>query len=420
MEDLITSTKPHKYPHPITFMFLMLPFGVMSGYVTVTIGYLMTKAGIPLEQVAPIIAITLIPNIFKFLWAPLVDTTLSVKKWYIIANIATAIGIFLTGILPLKVEYLTLMASVVFLTSLINTIIAMSTESLLAHDTPEHLKGRAGGWLQAGNLGGLGLGGGAGLWLAERLPDPWMAGTIIALACLLCSFALLYLKEPSIYIKAENYLKTLGNLNKDIWNLIKSRMGFLALFLCFLPLGTGAASSLWSSISNDWSASADTVALVIGVGGGILSAIGCLVGGWICDKMDRKKAYILFGATQALIAVGMAYSPQTEEMFVIWTSLYAFSSGLAYAGFSAFVLEAIGKGAAATKYNVFASLSNAPIYYMIYIDEWSHRNWGAFGMLTAESIMAMLGIIAFIAIFAAVNRMKPAMVKNVEPFEPNL
>ncbi|WP_163712138.1 MFS transporter [Mangrovibacterium lignilyticum] len=393
-------------------MFLLMPFGVMSGYVTVTIGYLLTQAGIPLEKVAPIVAITLLPNIFKFAWAPLVDTTLTVKKWYVIANIGTALGIFLTGILPLKVESLTLMAVIVFLLSLVNTIVAMSTESLLAHDTPDHLKGRAAGWLNAGNLGGLGLGGGAGLWLAQHLSEPWMAGGIIALACLLCTFGLLFLSEPTSFIKDKTYIKTIGNLNRDIWTLIKSRMGFLALFLCFLPLGTGAASNLWSSVSNDWNASADTVATVVGVGGGILSAIGCLIGGWICDKMDRKKAYILFGMVQALCTVGMAFSPQTELTFIIWTSLYALSSGLAYAGFSAFVLEAIGKGAAATKYNVFASLSNAPIYYMIYIDQWAHGKWGAFGMLSIESIMALLGAIFFVTIFVSLNKMRPVVVTN--------
>lgn len=399
-------------PHPSIFMFLFLPFGVMSGYVTVTIGYLLTKAGIPLAEVAPIIALTILPNIFKFVWAPLVDTTLTVKKWYIIANILTAAGIFLTGILPLKAEYLTLMAVVVFFLSFVNTIVAMSTESLLAHDTPDHLKGRAAGWLNAGNLGGLGLGGGAGLWLAENLPDAWMAGTIIALVCLLCTFGLLFLSEPTSFIKEKNYFRTIGNLNRDIWTLIKSRMGFLALFLCFLPLGTGAASNLWSSVSNDWNVSAGTVALIIGAGGGILSAVGSLAGGWICDKMDRKKAYILFGVMQALIAAGMAFSPQTEQMFILWTSLYAVSAGLVYAGFSAFVLEAIGKGAAATKYNVFASLSNAPIYYMIYIDEWSHAKWGAFGMLTTESIMALLGIVIFISVFVSLNKMRPLVANS--------
>jgi PAT family beta-lactamase induction signal transducer AmpG len=123
--------------------------------------------------------------------------------------------------------------------------------------------------------------------------------------------------------------------------------------------------------------------------------------------MDRKKAYILFGMIQALCAVGMAFSPATEQMFIVWTSLYALSTGLTYAGFSAFVLEAIGKGAAATKYNVFASLSNAPIYYMIYMDEWSHGKWGAFGMLTTEAIMALFGMILFITIFVSVNKMRP-------------
>lgn len=409
MNNTVIAKNLEKHPHPGIFMFLLLPFGVWSGYVTVTIGYMLTKAGIPLEKVAPIVAMTLIPNVFKFVWAPLVDTTLTVKKWYIIANIVTALGILFTGILPLKVENLTLLTVIIFFASLVNTIVAMSTESLLAHDTPDHLKGRAAGYLNAGNLGGLGLGGGAGLWLAQRVSEPWMAGGIIAFTVLFCSFGLFYLSEPTSRIKEKNYFKAIGNLNRDIWTVVKSRMGFLALFLCFLPLGTGAASNLWSSISNDWNALADTVALIIGVGGGILSAVGCLVGGYICDIMDKKKAYILFGVVQALCAVAMAFSPHTELMFIIWASTYAFSSGLAYAGFSSFVLEVIGKGAAATKYNVFASLSNAPIYYMIYIDGWAHGRWGAFGMLTTEAIMALLGIVVFIAIFVSANKMRPVV-----------
>ena len=396
-----------KHIHPSIFMFLFIPFGVMSGYVSVTIAFQFTKAGIPLVQVAPLIAMTLLPNILKFIWAPLIDTTLSVKKWYIISNLITGIGIFLTGVLPIKVESLTLMTVIIFISSFANTFLAMATESLVAYDTPENLKGRASGWLQAGNLGGLGVGGGAGLWLAERLPAVWMPGAVIALVCLLCSFGLIFMPEPKSTLRETSYIKTIRNLNRDIWNVMKSRLGFLGLFLCFLPIGSGAASNLWSAISKDWGASADTVALVIGVMGGLLSAIGCLMGGWICDKMDRKRGYILFGVIQALCAVGMAYSPRTQLMFVIWTSLYAVSTGLTYAGFSAFTLEAIGKGAAATKYNVFASLSNAPIYLMIYIDEWSHEKWKALGMLNIEAIMALIGITLFITVFVSVNKFRP-------------
>jgi len=41
----------------------------------------------------------------------------------------------------------------------------MAADSLKAHATAPEEKGRA-GWSYAGNLGGSGLGGGAGMWLA--------------------------------------------------------------------------------------------------------------------------------------------------------------------------------------------------------------------------------------------------------------
>jgi len=402
---------PSKAVHPITFMFLYLPFGIFNGYISVTLGYLLTKAGVSLAGVAAIVSLPFLPNILKFLWAPLVDTTLTVKKWYRIANVGTAAGILATSIIPLNSNNLPLLMVVVVLTALANTNIAMTTESLIAQDVPDELKGRAGGWLQAGNLGGFGLGGGAGIWLAERLSTPWASGAIIALISLMCGLGLLFLREPAPFKREESYLKTVGTLLQDIWILVKSRSGFLALILCFLPIGSGAASNLWSSISNDWNASPDAVALAVGVVGGLASAVGCLIGGWIADRMDRKKAYILFGLLEGASALLMAVSPRTQLMFIIWTSIYAITVGLAFAGFSAFVLEAIGKVGAATKYNVFAALSNIPIYLMIFVDEWAHGKWSSTGILIAETIMPIAGAAIFITVFL-LNRMKPATIRK--------
>ena len=67
--------------HPSVFTLLLIPYGIMSGYVTVTLAYLYTKGGIPLDKVAELVAVILLPHIFKFIWAPLVDSTLSLKKW---------------------------------------------------------------------------------------------------------------------------------------------------------------------------------------------------------------------------------------------------------------------------------------------------------------------------------------------------
>ena len=136
----------------------------------------------------------------------------------------------------------------------------------------------------------------------------------------------------------------------------------------------------------------------------MISAAGCIAGGWWCDRVDRQRAYVYFGLFQAGCAVAMAMLPRTQPMFIIWTSVYAFSTGLTYAGFTAFVLEAIGKGAAATKYNVYASLSNMPIYYMTNLDGWAHDKWGSGGMLFTEAALCGLGAAAFLGLAAALTR----------------
>ncbi|GET22091.1 MFS transporter [Prolixibacter denitrificans] len=397
--------------HPITFMFLYMPFGIFNGFISVTMGFLLTKAGVSLAGVASIVSLPYLPNILKFLWAPLVDTTLTVKTWYRIANVVTVIGILATSITPHNSHFLPLLMVIVFLTAVANTNIAMTTESLIAQEVPDEHKGRAGGWLQAGNLGGFGVGGGAGIWLAERMPAHWISGAVIALVSLLCGLGLLFLKDPAPFQREETYVKTIGTLGKEIWVLVKSRGGFLALVLCFLPVGSGAASNLWSSISSDWHASPDAVALAVGFVGGVASAVGSLLGGWISDKMDRKKAYILFGLLEGGAALLMALSPRTQLMFMIWTTIYGITVGLAFAGFSAFVLEAIGKVGAATKYNFFAALSNIPIYSMIFVDEWAHNRWSSTGILTAETVMPVLGAIIFISVLFFA-RMKPETVNR--------
>ena len=62
------------------------------------------------------------------------------------------------------------------------------------------------------------------------------------------------------------------------------------------------------------------------------------------------------------------------------------------------MLEAIGKGAAATKYNALASLSNVPIYYMTSLDGWSHDKWNSRGMFFIESGLAAAAAVIFLVL----------------------
>ena len=233
-------------------MILIIPFGVVSGYVTVTLAYQLKQSGASVGQVTGLMALCLLPQNLKFMWAPVVDITLNQKKWYVIAGLPTALGIAAMGFFPATKEGLAALGAIVLFTSLASTVLGMSVESLTAYSAPDDLKGRAGGWLQAGSLGGTGIGGGLGLWLVEWLPKPWMSSCIVGGLCLLCCAALAFMPTPQHPAGERGVAASSVALFKDLWHVMKQRAGLLALVLCFLPLGTGAAP--FAAIADEWRA----------------------------------------------------------------------------------------------------------------------------------------------------------------------
>jgi PAT family beta-lactamase induction signal transducer AmpG len=390
--------------HPVVFLALCVPFGATAGYVIVTLAYLLSHAGVSVAAVAGLVAVSYLPQTWKVVWAPLVDTTLTAKRWYLIAAFFTAATLLPIGFLSMTNAMLAAINALVFLNSLASTFLAMATETLMARATGMEEKGRAGGWYQAGNLGGQGIGGGVALWLAQHTAIPWLPGAAMAGLCAACCIALWFAPDEEETRRHPRYFESLRGVVSDVWAIARSRAGFLALLICFLPIGSGAAQNLWSAVAGDWHANADIVALVNGVLGGVVSAIGCVIGGYLCDRMDRKFSYALFGVFLSAGALGMAAAARSPAMFVTFTLLYALVQGLNYASFSAVVLEAIGGGAAATKYNLYASLANMPIAYLTIVDGWAYGRWHANGLLAADALAGILGVAFFAVVVVATRR----------------
>src|ERR1700761_1450741 len=160
--------------YPVLFFFFYMPFGIFTGYLTVTLTYLFSRSGISIQQIAGLAAINLLPQIFKFLWAPLVDTTLTLKRWYLISALLTASAIFATGIVPVKVSNLLLFSGMILVCSFARSFMSAAINGLAAHNIADDRKGKVGGYNQAGNLGGGAIGGGVGLWLAQHTTLIWI------------------------------------------------------------------------------------------------------------------------------------------------------------------------------------------------------------------------------------------------------
>src|SRR3954464_5721710 len=201
--------------HPAVYMVLIIPFGLVTGFISVTLGYLLGHAGVKAEGVAALVAVSFIPQTWKFLWAPVADLTLTRQSWYAPSAVFSGIGLAALGAIPPVGSSLPLMSALAFGASLATTFLAMSVESLMAYGTKDAEKGRAGGWFQAGNLGGFGIGGGAALWIAEHTQQPWLPGVTLGAVCLACCMALVFIEEPKKFERPESIVRSIAEVVRD-------------------------------------------------------------------------------------------------------------------------------------------------------------------------------------------------------------
>jgi hypothetical protein len=94
----------------------------------------------------------------------------------------------------------------------------------------------------------------------------------------------------------------------------------------------------------------------------------------------------------------MAWAPHNLNMYFVFVLSYSFIGGLCYASFTAVTLEAIGTGAVATKYSIFASLSNTPIAYTGIVIAYFYEKSGSNAGLYADAAMGVAGALVFLLV----------------------
>jgi len=157
-------------PRPWHFFFLVLPYGVSFGFVSVAMPYVAQQRGISIAAIGGVVAAAFAPHGFKVLWAPIVDTTLSRKTWYALALVLVALGTFASMAMPISSASLPALTSVVVASQIGLTFLYMACEGILGRALPPERKSTAAAWLQAGSFLGLGVGGGLTIELVTRLP----------------------------------------------------------------------------------------------------------------------------------------------------------------------------------------------------------------------------------------------------------
>lgn len=373
--------------NPVTFFFLSLPYGISSGFITITLPYILVHQGFSVAGAAAITALGLSANIWRFLWAPFADLTLSLHKWYLIGICLCILTLLPLFLIPLNPDFKGILLITVFISQIAATLVVSPVGGFMAKTVSKESKGRAAGWYQAGALAGNGLGGGAGVWLSTHATFQLALIVIIfVIAC--CCLSLFFV--PQVFAEKNNSLKQgFRSIYFDLKGLIRSPVAIFSIVVITTPIGIGACSNVWSSVAGDWQVNANGVAFFTGTLSGIVFAVGSILGGWISDKFGRWNAFFGAGLVMAMVTFAMSFLPQLPPTYKTGVLLYALTLGMCNAAFSAVILHAIGEGLASTKYALLSSFGNIPLVGMTAFVGWLHDSGGVRIMLLGDTLVGI-------------------------------
>jgi MFS transporter, PAT family, beta-lactamase induction signal transducer AmpG len=365
------------------------------------------KLGVSVREIAQISALCLAPASYQVLWAPIVDLGPRRKHWVVLLSGLGALCLFLACVTPIATSTRAFVALAVA-AQVFTGLTGSCSGGLMATALPDGVRGRAGGWSNAGNLGGAALGAGVTMWLASRAAPP-LVGAVTAALIFLPSLAVLAVHEAP---RAKQRAAVLfGQMLRSFGATLRSRGGRTGILICASPVATAAAMNLFSGVGQDYRASDATITWVTGFAGGLITAAGALVGGYLCDRMPRRAAYLASGLVLAVCAYTMSRFPLEPATFVWGASAYLFVAGLCYASFSALVLEIVGQAGAtaSTQHALFTAAGNQAIAYTTFLLGVGADRWGGpAGMLRADALANVVGVVLVGAAMALVYRVTPS------------
>ncbi|MFI5299033.1 MAG: MFS transporter [Polyangiales bacterium] len=409
-EPSTTALSP-KHAPPWLFGITSIPYGIVGAFAGTTMPFLARKAGINMEDIGWFGFATMIPPMLQFLYAPIIDIGPKRKVWLVLVSILGALCLGGAMMMPLPGKVGAFMGLTVA-GQLISGLVGSCNGGIISASMPDAMRGKTAGWLNTGNLTGGAIGASVSLWMTTHNVDPRYIGLALFAMMLLPSLAALAIPEPERERREALGVVFTGML-KDVWGVVRVRKGWTGVLLCASPVGTAALLNYFSALAPDYHAPENVVVFVNGAASGLVTAAGALVGGWACDRMNRRAAYLWSGALTAIVALIMRTAPFTPQTYTIGVLTYLFVAGICYAAFSAFIFEVVGDSvgkAAATQYTLFTAAGNFAIAYVGKLDTHYHKVHGVRGVLMADAVQNIVGIVLLVALFWLVLDRHPKVV----------
>ncbi len=393
--------RPAVLPPPVwIFALLVLPNAIFSnGFVGTVLSSLLRSEHMSLGDIANVTALISLPPTLYFLWSPLVDFLIRRRTWIAVAGTAT--GTLLCAALEAPKLGAPGPRFLLLLAMSVSLLMSAAIGGLMAALVPPDHKARAGGFYQMGNVGLAALAGGGMLYFSDHLTRRWfgvVSGLMVAVPALLA----LLIAEPEVVMKDDAYGVVLKQIRTEFTQTFFKWKALPVLLIMCAPFGSGAAISLLPGLAPDYGISVDQVAWMNGLGGGLLTALGALLVGFLKVPADLRPAYALLGLINACtLGILLVGHPRPMTYFA-GVTFYLITVGACYALFTALVLQLLGVSgkSGGSRYSIALSLGNLPIFYMTVVDGLGARWFGTKGEpgidLSVSGGAAVLALLWFV------------------------
>ena len=388
------ATKPGRLA---TFFLLYVTEGIPLGFTATAIATQMRRQGLGTAEIGAFVATLYLPWAFKWAAGPVVDTFSSrrhghYRAWILI----TQIGLVASLLVAIPVDFtaeLKLFTLLILVHNCFGATQDVAIDALAVNVLPEHERGTANGFMFAGASVGQAIGGSGVLFLSAVMPFR-ATYLVVGLAIALVTLAVaLPLREPPGPPRPErppglpNAARAIGTeilaFVRDAYRAFTgSRGAALGVILAILPLGAYALGlALQSSLAVDLGLNDAGIAL-LALFSTLTGAFGCIVGGWLSDKLGRRRMLALYIAGMSIPTFWLAWTmqqagwshamvpgapehpaPTASLVSTFWsmTLLWALLNGFMYGTSTALFMDVTTPRVAATQFTAYMALSNLAI-----------------------------------------------------------
>jgi len=407
------------------FFFLYLTEGIPLGFTAIAIATQMRRQGLGPAEIGAFVASLYVPWALKWVVGPFVDVLSSERfgrrrMWIVLAQVLMVTA--LMAALPVKFStQLHLFTILILIHNVFAATQDVAIDALAVNVLKEDERGLANGLMFGGAYLGQTIGGSGVLFLT---PFIGFQATYFFVAAWVLSITLLValpLQEPKGPPRAPIEGSPIKHASKEIVAFGRdsiraffgTRAAFIGLLVALLPGGAQALGlALQSNLAVELGLN-DTQVGFLNLWSGVLSGLGCVAGGWLSDRLGRRRMLATYIALMSVPTIYLAYvmqqngwimpvsttaanrpvpAVQLVTMFWAMTLLYNVFNGLMYGTRTALFMDVTTAKVAATQFTAYMAILNFTISYSATWQGIAVERWGYPITLLIDGVFGLAGL----------------------------